>query len=348
MSNTDPIRPRLIDVARKANVSISTASRALGRGSELLGAQTRDRVRQVAREMGYRVNPVARSLRLATTGQIGMIVPSISNPFFMELVVHVEHCLAERNLSLLLCDSRMSVSNEDYLLRSFESGAVDGLIFVPCHETYSTPALERASSHVPTVQLDRAAQVPGVSMVGVDDRHGIRAVLDHLRHQGAHELVMLTNTGSDVSSVRRVSEARIAAEEFNMTLADSDVIECNFSVDSAAAAIRALVENGRRPDAIVCLNDLLAIGAITELRRQSFAIPQDVMVTGFDDIQFAQLMRPSITTLHQPLEKIAAEGVDILMNSQVHQASEDPVSTRITFAGELMIRGSTVSSSPAV
>ncbi len=335
MTTDEKQRPRLVDVARAAGVSVSTASRALGRGSELIGAQTRDHVRQVARELGYRVNPVARSLRLAKTKQIGMVVPSISNPFFMELVVQVEHRLAERGLSLLLSDSQMSVIKEDFQLRTFEGGSVDGLLLVPCHESFSTPAVERTSALVHTVQLDRAVQLPDLPMVGVDDRHGIRAVLEHLREKGARRIALLANTGSDVSSVTRVREARAAAQEFDMRLRDSDVVECNFSVDSARNAISALLARGNRWDAVVCLNDLIAIGAVTELRHRGLRIPEDVMVTGFDDIQFAQFMRPSLTTLRQPLAEIAHRGVDILLSE------EEPTEKRIAVRGELIVREST-------
>lgn len=335
MATDDRQRPRLVDVARAAGVSVSTASRALGRGSELIGAQTRDHVRQVARELGYRVNPVARSLRLARTKQIGMVVPSISNPFFMELVVQVEHCLAERGLSLLLSDSQMSVIKEDFQLRSFEGGSVDGLISVPCHEAFSTPALERTSSLVNTVQLDRAVQLPELPMVGVDDRHGIRAILEHLRDKGAQRIALLSNTGTDVSSMTRVSEARIAAEEFGMQLKDTDVVECNFSVESARNAVSVLLARGDKWDAFVCLNDLIAIGAATELRHRGWRIPEEVMVTGFDDIQFAQLMRPSLTTLRQPLAEIARRGVDLLLSE------DEPVEKRIIVRGELIVREST-------
>lgn len=287
--------------------------------------------------MGYRVNPVARSLRLARTKQIGMVVPSISNPFFMELVVQVEHCLAERGLSLLLSDSQMSVIKEDFQLRSFEGGSVDGLISVPCHEAYSTPAIERTSALVNTVQLDRAVELPGIPMVGVDDRHGIRAIVAHVRDRGARTIAMLANTGSDVSSMTRVHEARVAAKEFGLRLSDSDVVECSFSVESAREAIGTLLARGNRWDAVVCLNDLLAIGAMTELRKRGFRIPEDVMVTGFDDIHFAQFMRPSLTTLRQPLAEIARRGVDILL-------SGEPSEARIAIPGELIVRESTLGS----
>lgn len=338
MSNAEPPRPRLVDVARAAGVSVSTASRALGRGSELISAQTRDHVRDVARRLGYRANPVARSLRLARTGQIGMVVPSIANPFFMELVVQVEHRLAERGLALLLSDSQMSLSKEDVQLRGFESGQVDGLIIIPCHESFSTPAVERTSSLVRSVQLDRAVQLPELPMVGVDDRHGIRTVLAHLQSLGASRIAMLSNTGSDLSSVTRVREARAAADEFGMRLSEADVVECSFSVESAREAIASLLTRGSRWDAVVCLNDLLAIGAITELRHRGMRIPEDVMVTGFDDIQFAQFMRPSVTTLRQPLAEIARLGVELLLSDEGHEGG---AAHRFAVKGKLIVREST-------
>lgn len=330
-------RPRLVDVAQVAGVSVSTASRALGRGSELIGAQTRDHVREVARKLGYRVNPVARSLRLAKTKQIGMLVPSISNPFYTDLVVQVEHHLSQRGLSLLISDAEMSVTTEDLKLRSFEGGSVDGLIIVPCHESFSTPSLERTAALVPTVQLDRAVSLPHIPFVGVDDAHGVREVLGHLKERGARRIAMLSNTGSDLSSVKRVTEARRAAPEFGMELADSDVLECNHSVESARSAVSTLINGGNRWDAIVCLNDLLAIGAITELRHRGFGIPEDIMVTGFDDIQFAELMRPSVTTLRQPLAEIARQGVELLLDE-----SDSELPKRTLVKGKLVIRQSTI------
>ncbi|QWW19650.1 LacI family DNA-binding transcriptional regulator [Schaalia sp. 19OD2882] len=335
MSSDERSRPRLVDVAREAGVSVSTASRALGRGSELIGATTRDHVRKVARRMGYQVNPIARSLRLATTDSIGMVVPSISNPFFMELVEQVEHHLAARGRNLLLTDSRTSVTTEDKQLRSFESGQVDGLLVVPCHQTYSMPAVERTSAVVPTVSLDRRVHGLDLPTVGVDDPHGMRTILDHLCERGARRIAMLANTGTELSSDVRVAATRSSAAELGMELADEDCMECSFSVQAGAAAVAGMLRRGRRPDAVVCLNDLLAIGAITQLRREGIAVPREVMVTGFDDIQFASLMRPSITTLRQPLGEIARIAVEALLGGNL-----DAGHTRVR--GTLVVRESTL------
>lgn len=334
MSRHDRPRPKLVDVAREAGVSVSTASRALGRGSDLISVPTRDHVRAVAHRLGYQVNPIARSLRLSTTGSIGMVVPSISNPFFMELVEQVEHCLASRGCTLLLSDSRTSVTHEDKQLKSFESGAVDGLLVVPCHQTLSLPAVERTSSLVPTVLFDRDVHGLNLPTVGVDDSHGMRTIMEHLHACGARRIAVLTNTGSEVSSDMRVAEVLANAKKLGMILEGVDCIECAFSVEAGAAAVRQLLDRHQRPDAIVCLNDLLAIGAITELRRSKIAVPQEVMVTGFDDIQFAALMRPSITSLRQPLEEIARIGVDMLLGGD-RRAGHTHV------RGRLVIREST-------
>lgn len=335
MSTEENPRPRLVDVAREAHVSVATASRALGRGSDLISASTRDHVRAIARRLGYQANPIARSLRLSTTGSIGMVVPSISNPFFMELVEQVEHYLASRGLNLLLSDSRMSVTNEARQLRSFESGSVDGLLVVPCHQRFSTPAVERVSAVVPTVQLDRVVHGVNVPTVGVDDVHGMRKIMDHLDDRGARRIAMLANTGAEVSSDIRVAEVLASAERLGMELPEEDCMECAFSVEAGASAVQHMLARGVLPDAVVCLNDLLAIGAITQLRRAGIAVPEEVMVTGFDDIQFAALMRPSITTLHQPLAEIARIGVDLLL-SEERPAGHTPVK------GHLVVRESTV------
>ena len=334
MSTDDRVRPRLVDVAKAAGVSVSTASRALGRGGELIAASTRDHVRAVARTMGYQANPIARSLRLATAGAIGMVVPSISNPFYIELVEQVEHCLAERGLNLLLCDSRMSVINENRQLRSLESGAVDGLLVVPLHQTYSTPAVERTASIVPTVQLDRGVHDASIPTIGVDDPDGMDTVLRHLLERGVRRIAMLANTGSELSSDTRITATVSCAARLGIELREEDSIECAFSVEAGAAAVRRILQRTDLPDAIVCLNDLLAIGAITQLRRAKISVPDQVMVTGFDDIQFAALMHPSITTFRQPLADIARHGVEILLADKKSQG-------HIVVPGHLVVREST-------
>lgn len=328
-------RVRLADVAEEAGVSASTASRALGFDSHLISPETRERVRLVAQRMGYRANPIARSLRMSSTASIGMVVPSIMNPFFMELVAHVESCLADEQMALHLSNSRDSHTVEDQHIRAFSSGSVDGLIIVPCHEISSAPAIEHASLSLPIVQLDRPCPNIGIPSIGVDDRASITMIMDHLHAQGVKTLALVTNTGANLSSIARVHEALHAASKLGMDLQENRIFEGCQSIEGGIEAARALRSQGPLPDAIVCLNDLLALGVIAELRKRGIRVPDDLLVTGFDDIQFAALSTPSLTTIRQPLMQIARTAVQILLKKQTNTY------TRTTFKGELIVREST-------
>lgn len=327
-------RVRLADVAEEAGVSASTASRALGFDSHLISAETRERVRRVAQRLGYRVNPIARSLRMSSTASVGMVVPSIVNPFFMELVAHVESCLADEQMALHLSNSRDSHTVEDQQIRSFSAGSVDGLIIVPCHEISSAPAIEHAAMSLPIVQLDRPCPNIAVPSVGVDDRTSIASIMDHLKGQGVKTLALVTNTGTNLSSMARVHEALHAAERLGMDLPERRIFEGCQSIEGGIEAAHALRAEGELPDAIVCLNDLLAFGVIAEMRKRGIRVPEDVLVTGFDDIQFAALSTPSLTTIRQPLMQIARTAVQILLHNQPNTYA------RTTFKGELIIRES--------
>ncbi|NHB84412.1 LacI family transcriptional regulator [Tessaracoccus sp. HDW20] len=140
---------RISDVAQAAGVSPATVSRVLGGSTHRVSAKTRAKVESTARALGYRVNPIARALRLSTTGSVGMVVPSIGNPFFTELVEAVEHQLAAARVNLYLCDARGDIEMEASRLKSLSNGAVDGILSVPLHETLSEPAASAAAARVP-------------------------------------------------------------------------------------------------------------------------------------------------------------------------------------------------------
>ncbi|PID97785.1 MAG: LacI family transcriptional regulator [Actinobacteria bacterium] len=338
MKKSGKPRVRLVDVAQAAGVSPSTASRALGYGSELISAETKKRVQEVARELGYTANPIARSLRLSSTGAIGMIVPSITNPFFMELVAHVEEYLAQRGMTLRLSNSRTSLDIEAAQLQTYESGGVDGLLAVPCHEVESAKALRRVTQFTPVVQLDRPSPDHTFPSVGVDDTAGVRDIIEHLKSRGTRSLALLTNTNLELSSITRVTAVRETARTYGLSLRPEHTFEASQSIEGGTAAIRQLLKAGPLPDAIVCLNDLLAIGAITELRRNGIDVPGDVMVTGYDDNQFASLVMPSLTTLRQPLARIAEVAVEMLLGERLGES-------RVDIRGELIIRESTTRAS---
>ncbi|TRY16698.1 LacI family transcriptional regulator [Tessaracoccus rhinocerotis] len=337
MSSGDRLPARLADVAEAAGVSTATVSRVLGGSPHKVSAATRELVEKTAARLGYRVNPIARALRSSLTRSVGMVVPSIRNPFFTELVEEVEHALSAHDLNLFLSDSRGSVELEAKRLRSMSSGTVDGILLVPCHAERSAPAMAAAVAQVPVVQLDREVPSLRIPWVGVEDRSGIRDVMAHLHERGVRSIAHVTSTESSLSAAVRTQEVIAEAARLGITLRPEHLIDGSFSIAEGHGAAELLLRSGEVPDAVVCTDDLLALGVVAGLQAGGRSVPGDVLVTGFDDIELASMMLPSLTTVRQPMELIAAEAVRLL--TQGRDATRS--GARITIPGTLQVRQTT-------
>lgn len=335
MSSKHSSPVRLTEVAQAAGVSTATVSRVLGRSSHKVSAETRRVVLESARELGYKVNPIARALRGASTSAVGVIVPSITNPFFIELVEALEHELSSQQLNLYLCDSRDDPDVEARRLRSL-SGAVDGILIVPCRATESAVAIEDASQEMAVIQLDREVPHLHLPWVGVEDRGSIYKVMTHLHERGAKSFGIVTSTTASLSSAVRTEAALAYGKDLGMQTEAQWILDRAYSIDEGieAAKIFAQVE---LPDAIVCTDDVQAIGLVNGLERLGISVPENVLVTGFDGIHLASVLRPSLTTIRQPFEEIAMEAVRLMTSTKEGFNS----GVRVAFPGELQIREST-------
>ncbi|WP_017539669.1 LacI family DNA-binding transcriptional regulator [Nocardiopsis halophila] len=324
------------DVAERAGVSVATASRALSGGRGVRPAN-RERVLRAARELDYEPNAVAAALRSRTTNSIGIVVPRISNPFFATLVEAVEREAARGGRGLLLAASQYDPGVEEAQLRSLLDRRVDALIAVPCHREHSRAAIEAAGRRVPTVQLDLCLDGGGGSWVGVDSEAGILASVEHLVAAGARTLAYVGSEPTDSSAQARLDGFRGAAP---LCPGGAErVLLGDFSLDWGHTAARRLLERpGALPEGIVCGNDTIALGVLRELARGGVDVPGRVMVTGFDDIPFAELAEPPLTTVRQPQEQLAAEAVRTLTDRLGGGAEPH---RRVAIAPELVIRGTT-------
>ena len=325
-------------VAAEAGVSTATVSRVLT-GSKTVSAETSRRVLAAAEKLRYSGNSIAKALRQNATGNIGMLVPSISNPFFTSLVEQVEHHLAQAGLNLFLCDSRNDVATEATRLISLTQGSVDGILVSPCDATLSRPALERATRIVPIVQIDRRVADLGTDWVGLDDAHAMRIIAEHLAGRGVRTVAFVTSIMGSSSALDRLESTRRACTELGLDMPDDLVLDGDFSLEWGAQAADKLLDSGRAlPDAIICSDDLIALGLSGGLAKRGVRVPQDVLITGFDDIEYASLNTPSLTTLRQPLTQIAAEAVRLLRENI---ANTDRANSHLALRGNLVVRQST-------
>jgi LacI family transcriptional regulator len=306
-----PKTARLKDVAAAAGVSVSTASRVLS-GAPNTSPGAAAAVRAASKRLRYRPNPIARALRAQTTGLAGMVVPGIGNPFFAELVEAIERSLRTAELDLILADSLGSLEGEARRMETMVDRKVDGLIVIPTHQRKSTEALVRAQASVPIIQLDRQTDGFHGDYVGVDNQLGIQLVIEHLAQQHCERIVFVSDAGVSSTGRTRLETFGRAVDKVGGVTAGPPLLG-SFSVDFGREAVRQLIAERRVPQAIVCGSDIIALGVTRELHEHGLRIPDDVKITGFDGIVFAELCDPPLTTVEQPVASIAEEAVRLLV-----------------------------------
>lgn len=327
-------RVTIADVAAHAGVSTATASRALSGTRAVSGGALR-KVTAAAEELGYTGNSIASSLRRSRTDTVGMVVPSIGNPFFTSLVENVEHALQSIGKQLFLCNSRQDPAIEAGHLRELVSRRVDGIIVSPCHGTQSAAAVATAAAAIPVVQLDRHVEKTPTDWVGIDDRHAMMLVLEHLHQRGARSAAFLSSTLTNSSTELRLAGFLEHAARLGISTREDHVLLGEYSVEWGRAATQRLVDQDDLPEALVCADDLIALGALDSLRRVGIEVPGQVRITGYDDIAFAGLVDPALTTVRQPRERIAAEAVRLLQAATRGAAG----GMHVALLPELVVRG---------
>ncbi|GAA2124009.1 LacI family DNA-binding transcriptional regulator [Actinomadura napierensis] len=333
-------RVTIAQVAERAGVSTATVSRVLsGRGPVSAGVQRK--VRKAADELGYQVNSIARALRNSRTDTVGMVVPSISNPFFTSLVESVEHALGREGKELFLCDARSDPEVEARRLATLVARNVDGIIVSPSHGTLSGAAVQETAGRLPLVQLDRFVGGTSTDWVGVDDVAAMRQVMDHLHAGGARSAAFAGSLLTNSSTEQRFAGFRRRAEDLGIAVDPDRILLGDYSVEWGETAAARLIAAGDLPDAIVCADDLIALGVTRACRAHGVDVPGRVQVTGYDNIEFSRLSEPALTTVDQPRERIAAEAVRLLAAAAGEAAGDRGPSAHIALVPTLVIREST-------
>lgn len=322
------------DVARHAGVSTATVSRAVN-GTGTVAQPTYQRVMSAVNELGYTPTPAARNLRQQRTRNIALVVPSIVNPFFPELVSAVHPGVTAQGYSLLLIDSQES---EREALRVVTSKIADGVLLIGSTAASSGTTLMK-SGNVPVVALDRAPSALAATVVQTENQLGAREVVDHLIERGHREIAHITGpTGIDVAN-QRTAGYRQSLERHGLEVREDLIRTGDFSEDSGFAATLDLVDAGKSFTAIFAANDIQAIGAIAALQLRGISVPEDVAVAGFDGIHLTRYVNPSLTTYIQPIKTIAQRATDLLLRNiaGITKPNDGEV---LRFPGELVIRES--------
>lgn len=328
------------DIARLAGVSHSTVSRAL-RNSPLIPETTRGKIQQIAREQGYTASAVARSLVTRKTHAIGVVVTSIADPFNGDVVDGIEHIANQNGYSVLLAMSRADGEREIAVVRSFQERRVDGILIASSRVgALYLPVL--AELRVPIVLINNQGGNSQVHTVAIDNVAGARLATSHLIGLGHRRIAYIGDRFGFQSDTERRDGYRQALALAGLAHDVSLELEGDGKLDGGTASASQLASSEtNRPTAVFCYNDMTALGLMAELARRGVRVPHDISVAGFDDVVFARLSQPGLTTVRQPRFELGARAMKNLLTLMGGLLTERTV----TVGGELIQRASTVPAS---
>lgn len=312
-------RSTIYEVAQRSGVSTATVSRVMHNSSGF-SAATRDRVLSTAAAVGWLPNGSARSLARRRTGIVGLLFPDLDPggaaeeqaPLYVDQVIRgAERAATEAGEAVLIAATRGASGRE---LAFSVASKVDGLVVVA--HSLSESDIAALGDRLPVVVLsDRAGRRTKLDSVGVDNRGGMRALVDHLLDvHGYRDLVFIGGPSRSPDSAERFRAFRQALLTAGLPCPSAPHAVGGFTQAGGASAVDGLLARRKPPEAIVCGNDEMALGALDVLARHKLRVPRDVAVTGFDDLSISRRVRPPLTTVAQPMRDIGAEAVRVVLS----------------------------------
>ncbi|GAA0910216.1 LacI family DNA-binding transcriptional regulator [Virgisporangium aurantiacum] len=295
-------RPRIGQVADLAGVSATTVSHALN-GRRPVSAATRKRILDAIEQLGYRPNVVARGLRAGRTMTIGLVIPDITNPFYPVLARGLQDVLGPAGYDEIVTNTNGERDLERLALDKMISRQVDGIAFAVFH-THPDDLRPVIDAGIPVVRLGGRQAQPGVDLVHSDDESSAAEATRHLLRTGYQQIAFVCGPAAEGPAAERVAGYRAALQEAGHAVDPDLIAYTEFSRAGGAAGVGGLLDLARPPDAVLCANDVMAIGALDAARERSLRVPDDLAVMGFDDIEAASLVSPQLTTMANPAREI--------------------------------------------
>jgi DNA-binding LacI/PurR family transcriptional regulator len=325
------------DIADATGVSQSTVSRVLsGTPTAVpIAEATRQRVIETARKLGYRPNPLARGLRGAPTMLLGVIVRDITDPFFAGAIEAASLEANRRGYNIVLGHAHRSANEAATLWTILEARHCDAILFLG--DLRERPGLveDLQSTRIPVVAVWHGSRESGIPTVTVDNRAGVRAIMDHLVELG-HQRIAFAGPKrlGDIDEREDAYLTSLQRHGLPRRSEYSDEVSNDFA--GGAVALDRLMRLDEPPTAIVAPTDVLAIGMLHAAQGRGLEVPRDVSITGFDDIAFAEVSVPALTTVRMPNEAIMVKAIDLAIGSEDVEGDPHPV-----LAPELVVRAST-------
>lgn len=294
------------EVAKLAGVSIATVSRCVN-NPEKVTETTRRRVQEAIAETGYSPNTLAQNFRRGRTNLVMVVLPSVGNPFFAEVISGIRTAAKTKGYSVVIEDTRHDTMSASEIRAMLMARRTDGIILLATTSPFDTNIFSAKSRRrMPiVVGCEKISSEPAeLPCVHVDDVAAARDATNYLISQGHRRIGMIYGQASSLLTRDREFGFRAAMDAAELPLEESWVVPGQLSISGARQATRELLRQPERPTAIFCANDEMAIGCLHEVKAAGLGVPGDISVMGFDDIRYAEVMDPPLTTIRQPAEEI--------------------------------------------
>jgi len=330
---------RLRDVAERAGVHVSTVSRVLNPGAHgKVSDEVAKRIRRIAREMDYKPNAFGYGLKTQRSTTIGILIPDLTNPVFPPIIRAIEHRLRDDGYTAILGDSDSNPAQEEIIVDKMMGRRAEGLILATAHR--NDDLIERIiRDGTPVALVNRTTEQEGVVSVTSDDVRGARLAVDHLVDLG-HRVIGHVAGPHSLSTGNNRREGFIAgARGRNLEITPALIQECDaYSEAAGRAAMSALLDSGEPLTGVVAANDLLALGCYQALADRGLNCPEDISITGYNDMPFTDKFSPPLTTVRIDLHQMGDRAAESLL-----AIIRDPDAERrpIVLRSSLVVRGST-------
>ena len=305
------------DVARHANVSVATVSRALN-GHPNVAEDVRQRILVVAEQLRYSPHHAARSLSSRRTQTIGVVLPDLYGEFFSELMRGIDQIARERGLHLLVSSYHGNPQEQGTALRTMR-GRVDGLLLMSPFVD-GAEALAADLPPMPVVLMNPALAAAGQPSIGVDNHGGAMAMMQHLLESGHRRIAFIAGPEDNFDACERLRGYRDALAQGAPEIAPW-ILPGEFDEASGHDAGQALLESTQRPDAVFAANDMMALGCLFALNEAGLRVPDDIALAGFDDIPLSRYVHPPLTTMRVEIAELGARAIQRLLDAAPGEAA---------------------------
>ncbi|NWF91560.1 MAG: LacI family DNA-binding transcriptional regulator [Syntrophaceae bacterium] len=327
------------DIARMANVSHTTVSRALNNKSRIR-TETKERILSIARELNYQPDFIARSLVMRRTKTLGLVITTIANPFYTELAQGIETTARGLGYNIILCSTQNDLLNEKQYIDMLRSKGVDGIIFTSA-QLGDPNICALAEEGFPIILVNRRTYHPvvkeRVDYVGVDNTLGGFLAVEHLVRLGHKRIGMIGGSSESSVGFERLEGGKRAFETYQIEKRDEYFVEGDFLKESGYQGARRFLKMAEPPTAIFATNDYMALGAYQAILEEGVKIPEEMALVGFNDIEFTSMKGIELTTIGQKKFEMGALAVKMLVE-RVEGGEMKPLGKEVLLKPELIIR----------